>query len=219
MDENILFWHKEWYTFGMEHKPFVVGLTGNIATGKSTILSYLAEKGAHILDADKLAHQTMAPDGPAYANIVGAFGTDILNEDQTISRPALGQIVFGAPDALQMLEEIVHPAVYTLGQEAIESTDAAVVILEAIKLLDGGQTVNLCDTIWVVTSELQDQLQRLMTQRGMDEDEAHRRMNAQSSQADKVARADRVIDNSGTLDALHAQLDELWSEALTKVRT
>jgi len=79
----------------MKHKPFVVGLTGNIATGKSTILSYLAEKGAHILDADKLAHQTMTPQGPAYATIVQTFGDSILNEDETINRVALGQVVFG----------------------------------------------------------------------------------------------------------------------------
>jgi len=117
------------------------------------------------------------------------------------------------------LEEIVHPAVYTLAQESIDATDATVVVLEAIKLLDGGQTVTLCDAIWVVTSELQDQLQRLMTQRDMNEVEAQRRMNAQSSQANKVAQADRVIDNNGTLDALYAQLDGLWLEAFRQART
>jgi len=200
----------------MDRKSLVVGLTGNIATGKSTILSYLAAKGAHILDADKLAHETMLPTGPAYMKIVEAFGTDVLNTDQTINRPALGQIVFAQPEALQTLESLVHPAVYELAQASIDATEAEVVILEAIKLLDGGQTVNLCDIIWVVTSDLEDQLQRLMSQRGMDETEARQRMSAQSSQEEKIARADHVIDNSGTLTELHKQLDALWTEAVTQ---
>ena len=91
-----------------------MGLTGNIATGKSTVLTYLAAKGAHVVDADKLAHRAMAPDGPAYDKVIAAFGPDIVDDDGAIDRPKLGAIVFDDAAALSKLEEIVHPATFEL---------------------------------------------------------------------------------------------------------
>lgn len=194
----------------MAQKPLVIGLTGNIATGKSTVLRYLAAKGAHIVDADQLTHQTMQPNGLAYTAIVETFGQAILNADGTINRPVLGKLVFADPAALQRLEQIVHPAVFTLAQRAIAGTEAPVIILEAIKLLEAQNLIKLCDEIWVITASPATQLRRLREQRGMDEAEAHRRMAAQSAQAEKVKHANRVIHNDGTPAELEAQLDAIW---------
>jgi dephospho-CoA kinase len=192
----------------------IVGLTGNIATGKSTVLAYLRRKGAHSIDADRLAHTAMAPDGPAYAAVVAAFGAGIVAADGQIDRPALGRIVFADPGALQRLEAIVHPAVFQLAQAELAAVDAPVVILEAIKLLESERLLTLCNEVWVVTAEPDFQLERLLTLRGMSEAEARQRMAAQSPQAEKIARATRVIDNSGTTAALYAQLDAIWADLL-----
>lgn len=196
----------------MPHKRFLIGLTGNIATGKSTVLKYLATKGAHVIDADRLTHLAMQPDGPAYQPIVDEFGPTILNADGSVNRQALGKIVFADPSALQRLEQIVHPAVFMLAQRAIEATSAAIIVLEAIKLLEARRLLTLCDEVWVVTASLETQLRRLIEQRAMPETEAHRRMAAQSAQAEKVKQAHRVIDNDGTPEQLQVQLDQIWAE-------
>jgi dephospho-CoA kinase len=193
-------------------KPFVIGLTGNIATGKSTVLRYLAAKGAHVIDADQLTHRAMAPGGVAYRAIVATFGNAIVATDGSINRPALGQIVFNDPTALQRLEAILHPAVYDLALAEVGQTEAPVVVIEAIKLLEARNLLRLCDETWVITSGEETQLRRLRQERNMDAAEAQRRMAAQSPQAEKVRQADRVIVNDGDLAALFAQLDRFWSE-------
>lgn len=193
-------------------KPYVIGLTGNIATGKSTVLDYLATRGAHVIDADKLTHRAMAPGGPAYQAIVDAFGAAVTDADGIIDRSALGRIVFNDPAALRQLEAIVHPAVTDLVLAEVRQTTAPVVVIEAIKLLEARNLLRLCDETWVVTASEETQLRRLRAKRGIDEAEARRRMAAQSSQAEKVRLADCVIVNDGELDELFAQLDALWSE-------
>ncbi len=193
-------------------QPKVIGLTGNIATGKSTVLAYLAAKGAHVVDADKLAHRAMQPDGPAFPLILAEFGDDILAADGTIDRPALGRVVFADPSALARLEAILHPQVYELAKQEIASTSAPVVILEAIKLLESGWTIRLCDQVWVITSPMDAQLQRLADTRNMPADEANRRLAAQSAQEAKMAQADHIIRNDGSLADLYTQLDALWQQ-------
>lgn len=193
-------------------KPFIIGLTGNIATGKSTVLRYLAAKGAHVIDADKLTHRAMAPGGPAYEAIVDTFGAAILGADGTIDRPALGRIVFNDPAALRRLEAIIHPAVYDLALAEVSQSSAPIIVIEAIKLLEARNLARLCDETWVVTASEEAQLRRLRQERGMDAAEAQRRMAAQSPQEDKIRLADRVIVNDGELADLYAQLDMLWSE-------
>lgn len=196
----------------MSANSLVIGLTGNIATGKSTVLNYLARLGAFIIDADKLAHQALAPDGPAYRAVVAEFGPAILNDDGTVNRKALGQIVFTNADLLNKLEQIVHPAVFDMTLELVESAPSSVIVLEAVKLLEAGPMFRQCDEIWVVTARPEVQLQRLMETRGMDEATARQRMGMQSPQAAKINQADRVIDNSGTLEELYAQLDAIWAQ-------
>lgn len=194
----------------MAVNSLIIGLTGNIATGKTTVLDYLARKGAHIIDADKLSHRAMELDGPAYHAIVAEFGPAILNRDKTVNRQALGAIVFADATQLGRLEQIVHPAVFALTRQEVSETPSLVVVLEAVKLLEAGAMVALCDEIWVVTARPEVQLKRLMEQRGMSEQQAYQRMGMQSPQAAKINQADRVIDNSGSLKELHVQLDAIW---------
>lgn len=201
---------------GIERMPFVIGLTGNIATGKSSILQYMAEKGVHVIDADKLAHRAMEPGGPAYAAIVETFGETILAEDGRIDRKALGGIVFSDPAALRRLEAISHPAVVAMARCEIRHSEARFALIEAIKLLEG-KTRTLCNEIWVVTSPPETQLQRLMEHRALDRETAQQRMNAQPPQSDKVRQADRVLRNDGSLAELHAQLDVAWADLQKKV--
>jgi dephospho-CoA kinase len=195
-------------------RPIIIGLTGNIATGKSTVLAYLRSKGAHVIDADKLAHRAILPDGPAYGAVVDAFGAEILREDGTIDRSRLGRTVFGDPGALRRLEQIVHPSVFVLAQQELATTTAPVVIVEAIKLLESGRLLTLCREVWVVTADPEIRLRRLIAERGMSEADARQRMAAQAPQAEKIARATRVIANNGTSQELHTFLDQLWNELL-----
>jgi dephospho-CoA kinase len=190
----------------------IVGLTGNIATGKSTVLQYLRAKGAYVIDADKLTHQAMQPQGPAYAPIVEAFGSSVVKEDGAIDRAVLGRIVFSNPDKLRQLEAIVHPAVFVLAKEELAKTDASLVVVEAIKLLESQRLLTLCKEVWVVTANPEAQLHRLTSQRSMTEAEARLRMAAQSAQEEKVKHATRVIANNGAPEALYRQLDILWNE-------
>lgn len=190
----------------------IVGLTGNIAAGKSTVLQYLRVKGAYVIDADQLTRKTMQPDGPAYAAIAETFGPQVVKGDGTIDRAALGRIVFSDADKLRQLEAIVHPAVFVLTKEELEKTDASLVVVEAIKLLESQRLLTLCNEVWVVTAAPQVQLRRLMSQRNMTEEEARQRMAAQSPQEEKVKHATRVIANNGTPEELYKQLDVLWNE-------
>jgi dephospho-CoA kinase len=200
----------------MSDNSLVIGLTGNIATGKSTILSYLAAKGAAIIDADKIAHRSMEPTGKAYGPIVRTFGQAILNEDGTINRGKLGNIVFSNPMDLGKLEKIVHPQVFEMSRQEIENATSPVIILEAVKLLEAGLTVTLCDEVWVVTSSTRNQTQRLVTFRGMSEERARQIISIQPPQAAKVNQADRVIDNDGSLEDLYAQLDAAWDSLIAR---
>jgi dephospho-CoA kinase len=192
----------------------IVGLTGNIASGKSTVLAYMRQKGAYIIDADKLAHQAMAPGGLAYQPIIDAFGRDFLRADGTIDRSALGRVIFGDPAALQQLEQIVHPAVFALAKAELAQTTAPVIIVEAIKLLESSRLRTLCQEVWVVTADPAVQLRRLRQDRCMSEAESRQRMAAQPPQSEKIVRATRVITNNGSREELHAALDQAWNELL-----
>ncbi len=176
----------------------VIGLTGNIATGKSLVLRMLQELGATVLDADKLVHQSMRPNTPVYQAIIEEFGKFILNEDGGINRPKLGKIVFSMPDGLAKLESITHPAVRQEILKRVEEAPTQVVVVEAIKLFEAG-LAEQCTANWVVTAPPELQLKRLVERRKMPPDQAKQRIKAQSPASEKVAKADLVIDNSGDL--------------------
>jgi len=196
----------------------VIGLTGNIATGKSTVARMLADLGADVIDADLVAHEVMLPGTPAHQAIIDHFGEAILAEDGTINRAALGAIVFAEPQALADLEALVHPAVKTVIQDQLSESDAPAAVVEAIKLLEAGLD-RYCDAIWVTTAPREVQLQRLMETRGLDRAQALQRIDAQPDPALKIARADVVIDNAGTLKATRTQVERAWRAIeLAKVR-
>jgi dephospho-CoA kinase len=177
---------------------YLIGLTGNIATGKSAVAKMLQDLGVTVIDADALVHDLQRPGTPTYEAIVAAFGRGILDRVGEIDRKALGSIVFAAPDRLRVLESILHPAVAIESQRRIEKAPTHVIVYEAIKLIEAGRA-DMCDAIWVVTARPEVQLQRLMRTRGMSEAEARQRINAQPPQSEKLKYATVVIDNSGEL--------------------
>ncbi len=189
---------------------YVIGLTGNIATGKSTVAAMLGRLGAHTIDADKVAHGVMRMDETVRCRIVQRFGPGVLDTQEQVDRSALGAVVFSDAQALADLEEIVHPAVLERIRRRLSRCEADVVVIEAIKLLEAGVHLH-CDSIWVVTSPPEVQRQRLMRERDLTSEEARRRMDAQPPAEAKVARADRLIDNSGSLKETWRQVLEAWN--------
>ena len=196
----------------MSHPRTVIGLTGNIGTGKSTVLEILRQLGARTIDADQIAHQVIEPGGRAYDGVVATFGGEILAEDGSIDRAKLGQIVFNDPDRLQVLERIVHPVVFEQINSELTAATEAVTVIEAIKLLEAGMAITLCDQVWVVTTDEEQQVQRLMETRNMNREEAEARMRSQSPQAFKISQADVVLDNNGSLGELAAQVKKAWDD-------
>lgn len=176
----------------------VIGLTGNIATGKSIVLRMLQELGATVIDADKLVHKLMKKGTPVYQAIIDEFGKFIVDEKGEISRPKLAKIVFSDPDGLSKLEAITHPAVRQVILKRIADAQTQVVVVEAIKLFESGLSEQ-CHSNWVVVAPPELQLKRLVERRKMSAEHAKQRIKAQSSQQEKAAKADVVIDNSGAL--------------------
>jgi dephospho-CoA kinase len=195
----------------------VIGLTGNIATGKSLVGQTLSRLGAEHIDADLLAHRAMAPGTPGWDEIVAAFGPQIVRPDGDIDRVKLGAIVFADPAALARLEAIVHPQVIAHTQRRITSSTARVVVVEAIKLIESGMVHQLVDSLWVVTAPREVQLARLMAYRGLSRAEATLRIDAQPPQATKVAQADVVIDNGGPVEATVRQVEQAWQDIQVRV--
>lgn len=190
-------------------RPYLIGLTGNIACGKSTVLRELRRLGAAVLDADAVAHRVVQPGTPACAAVVAAFGPAVLAPSGEIDRRALGELVFRDPAALARLEEIVHPAVLAYTWEWLGGLTAEVAVVDAIKLVEAGMA-DRCDEVWVVTCPQEEQVRRLMRYRGLSRDEALVRILAQPPQEEKVARADVVIDNRGRLEEVRAQVRAAW---------
>jgi dephospho-CoA kinase len=184
---------------------YLIGLTGNIATGKSLVADILRDLGATVIDADVLVHELERRGTPTHAAIVAAFGPGILDRAGEIDRPALGVIVFTDPKKLRLLESIVHPAVALESQRRIEAALARIIVYEAIKLLEAGRA-EMCDAVWVVTAPPDRQLERLMRDRQLSEAEARRRIDAQPPQRDKIKHATVVIDNRGSVAETRRQV-------------
>jgi dephospho-CoA kinase len=192
-------------------RPLVIGLTGNIACGKSLVLAELARLGAETIDADRVAHGVMQPGQPAFDAIVAHFGAGILAPDGTINRRALGAIVFGNPDELAALDAIAHPATVAAIRDQVARSNSEVVVIDAIKLIEVGLDRD-CDEVWVVTCRPEQQVERLMARNGFSREEAETRINAQPPQAEKVDRADRVLDNSGLPESTVALVYAAWAD-------
>jgi dephospho-CoA kinase len=178
---------------------YVIGLTGNIATGKSVVRQMLQHLGAYTIDADGLAHQAMSPGAPAYRPIVETFGQFILNPDKSINRSMLATIVFSNKDALGKLEAITHPIVGQAINTLVSRAKQPIVVIEAIKLLEG-DLVKGVSAVWVVDAKPKTQYARLVGKRKMAADEAKTRMLGQNPQSEKLKAATLVIQNDGNIE-------------------
>lgn len=190
---------------------YVIGLTGNIAVGKSVVRKMLQHLGAYTIDADSLGHQVIAKGAPAYKPVVDTFGQGILDGEGNINRMALGRIVFGNPDGLKKLEAITHPIIRQAIHTLVSRSKQRVVVIEAIKLIDG-DLMNAVDTVWVINAAPETQLKRLVTQRNMPEAAAKQRISAQGPQNAKLQRANVVIQNDGDVENTWKQVQTQWDE-------
>jgi dephospho-CoA kinase len=188
---------------------YVIGLTGNIATGKSVVRKMLEHLGAYGIDADALSHRAMAQGAPAYQPILDTFGRWILAPDGQIDRSRLGRVVFSDPQALQRLEDIIHPLVRQAVDILIRRSTQQVIVLEAIKLLESPLRQN-CDTVIVTCAPQSIQIARLIQKRGMSEEAARQRIAAQPPQEQKIAAAAHVIQNEGSFEDTWRQVDATW---------
>lgn len=191
---------------------YVIGLTGNIATGKSVVRQMLQHLGAYTIDADGLAHQVMMPNAPAYKPIINTFGQFIVGADGRIDRAILGKMVFGNPEALRKLEEITHPFIRQALNALVSRAQQPFVVIEAIKLLEG-ETAQLVDAVWVTNASPQTQYKRLIEKRKMADADAKQRIQAQGAQADKLAKATVVIQNDGSVEDTWKQVQTKFAEA------
>ena len=188
---------------------YVIGLTGNIATGKSVVRRMLEHLGAYSIDADALSHRAIAKGAPGYQKVVDAFGRWIVDRDGEIDRAKLGRLVFNDPEALRILEAIVHPLVEGAVDFMIKRAGQPIIVIEAIKLLEG-KLAAACDTIWVAYAPEPVQKARLMQKRHMSEQEALQRIHAQPAQEMKTTAANVVIQNSASFDNTWKQVVAAW---------
>ena len=194
--------------------PFLLGLTGNIACGKSTVGQILSERySAEYVDADRVVHGLYAAGTPQTSAIVSHFGPELMAADGTIDRRRLGDIVMADPEALRTLEGILDPGVRAAIEDRLARSTAQVVVLAAIRLIEGG-LYRRCQAVWVVVCDRQLQLARLEASRGLSADQARLRVAAQRPAEEKVRYADAVLTNNARLDDLVAQVDSAWQRTV-----
>ena len=198
---------------------YLIGLTGGIASGKSTVAMRLAEHGAVGVDADQLAREVVEPGTPGLAAISAEFGSSVLLPDGSLNRSALGAIIFADPVKRERLNAITHPAVRQLTRDRIAAADAAdphAIVVYDVPLLAEAVAGGLVtfDLVVVVHADAATRIQRMIADRGMTEAEATQRIGAQATDAERLALADVVIDNGGALSETLAQVDVLWERVL-----
>lgn len=193
-----------------------IGLTGGIGSGKSAASRILAELGALVIDADRVGHEVYLPGTPGWDQVVAAFGREVVAPDGSIDRKQLGARVFGSPAELARLNAIVHPLI----RDAVAARVAAArggqqpIVVEAALLVEAKWDA-LVDEVWLVTARPEIIEARLVEQRGMTRDAIAARVRAQLSDSERAARADVIIDNSGTPEALRTRIERLWRERLS----
>ncbi|MDX6324159.1 MAG: dephospho-CoA kinase [Nocardioidaceae bacterium] len=188
-----------------------VGLTGGVASGKSTVAGMLRELGAVVIDADRLARDVVARGTPGLAAVVEEFGPDVLTEDGELDRPAMATLVFGDEAARHRLEGIVHPLVFTEVQRLEKEAPRDALVVHDIPLLAESGRAGTFDAVVVVDAPTDLQVQRMTTARGWSAEEAEARMGAQASRAERRAVATYVIDNAGSLDDLREQVEDVYA--------
>jgi dephospho-CoA kinase len=189
-----------------------VGLTGGVASGKTTVSARLRDLGAVVVDADALAREVVAPGTPGLAEVVSAFGPEVLDDTGSLDRARLGAIVFADPERRRALEAIIHPLVRARAAQIEAAAPPGVVVVHDIPLLvETGQAGDF-DTVIVVDVPEEMQVDRAMRDRGWSEDEARSRISAQASREQRLAAATYVVDNSGTIEDLRRRVAEVFAE-------
>jgi dephospho-CoA kinase len=190
---------------------YVIGLTGNIGSGKSSVLRMLEHLGARVVDADNVVHELMRRGSPVWQAIVASFSEDILTSAGEIDRTKLGSRVFNDPAALRQLEAIVHPAVDERVREIIQRSEEPVVAVEAIKIAESAIYPEL-DALWLVTCPPDQCLERMSVARHLDEEDVARRLRVQMPAEKQAALADVIIDNGGTVQQTWEQVKREWDK-------
>lgn len=193
----------------------VIGLTGGIASGKSTVSDVLRELGCVIIDADRVGHRSYEPGTPGFQKVVNAFGHDIVGRDGHIDRRVLGGKVFGAPGEMERLNAIVWPEIRKIIQDEIKQIrgrdSESVIVIEAAVLIEAGWQ-DLCDEVWVVNTTIRNAVERLQERNDLSEEAAMARINSQMSARERSEHADVKIDNSGTEEQLRARVERAWKQ-------
>ena len=193
----------------------VIGLTGGIGTGKSTVSETLGQLGAMLINADLVGHDAYLPHQNVWQQVVDAFGAEnILGDNDEVDRRKLGPIVFGSPEAMEKLNGIVHPWMRKRMEEMIEAERAKgtkVVVLEAAILIESNWSL-LADQIWVTTASAENVVKRIMARNGLSEEQIRARMAAQTTDEVRLRVANVVVDTNGTMDEVRAQVRQLWEQ-------
>ncbi len=193
--------------------PRVIGLTGGIGVGKSTVAAELAQLGATVVDCDGLGRLVVEPDGRAYRPLVERFGPEIVGPDGAIDRPALASVVFGDPEALADLNAITHPAIDIEIAAAVAAAETEVVVLDMAVLVESDLGKGQYHEVLVIEAPVDARLARLAQDRGMPEDQARARMDSQAGDDERRAVADHVLVNDGDLDQLRDSVRRFWIDA------
>lgn len=198
----------------------LIGLTGGIASGKSVVAARLAEHGAVVVDADRVAREVVEPGTPALAQIAQEFGSGVIASDGSLDRAALGALIFSSPEKRAILNAITHPAVAIRSKQLFDAAaaadPAAIVVYDVPLLVDAGR-VEEFDMVVVVNASTETRVNRMIELRGMTRDEAMHRLNSQATNTERLAIADVVIDSNGTLDQTLEQADALWEKLSARV--
>ncbi len=197
---------------------YIIGLTGNIATGKSVVRRMLEHLGAYTIDADALSHRVIARGAPGYQPVLDKFGNWLLDHEGQIDRSKLGRLVFSDGEALAQLEDIIHPFVIQAVDILVKRASQNVIVVEAIKLLESDLR-NHCDAIWVTDAPQEVQVDRLMRKREMSQEEAIQRIHSQPAQKEKLAAAKVVIQNKGSFEDLWKQVSDAWKTTFPSQET
>ena len=192
----------------------VIGLTGGIGSGKSTVSRFLAELGAAVIDADKIGHEVYRPDTDTWRELVKTFGRGILTADNTIDRKKLGAIVFSNEEELKRLNAIIHPQITEVIKKQIDDyrrKDAKVIVLDAPVLLEA-HAKNLVDEVWVVVADEENVIKRAVARTGLREEQIRDRIRAQMSKTERIKNAQVIIYNDGTPEDLRGKIKNLWEQ-------
>ena len=192
-------------------RPFRLGVTGGIASGKSSVMAILSDFGAETIDADRVYHGLIAAGQPLHRALVARWGDGIVAADGSINRRALGNIVFSDTNELAALDHLTHPAIRSEIDRRYNASVARVVAIDAIKLIESGHA-DQCDAVWLVVADPVVQLDRLVKTRDLSEADARRRVDAQPPLAPRIARADVVIQNNGARLDLHRHVVSAWRQ-------